>query len=188
MTASDNRTRADNQQERLVKIGWVVGFVDGEGCFSIGFVKQPDRDNRRGYITGYQIFHEFAVTQGQSSLPALEDLQKFFGIGKIYVNKRYDNHKEHLYRYVVRKREDLFEVIIPFFQNYRLKTSKAKDFDKFSQCMEIVNQGRHVKHDGMLEIAQLVETMNHKKSKQDLIRILRDYMSDPAPVLGAGKI
>src|SRR2546427_13054721 len=26
-----------NQQERLVTIGWVIGFVDGEGCFSIGF-------------------------------------------------------------------------------------------------------------------------------------------------------
>jgi hypothetical protein len=33
-------TKADNQQERL--IGWITGFVDGEGCFSIGFVKQTN--------------------------------------------------------------------------------------------------------------------------------------------------
>jgi beta-lactamase class D len=51
-------TGADNQQERLVKIGWVVGFVDGEGCFSIGFVRQADRTGRRGYTTGYQVTHE----------------------------------------------------------------------------------------------------------------------------------
>jgi hypothetical protein len=31
--SSDKSSAADNQQERLIKIGWIVGFVDGEGCF-----------------------------------------------------------------------------------------------------------------------------------------------------------
>ena len=42
----DNLWSADNQQERLVRIGWTLGFVDGEGCFSIGFVRQPGRTDR----------------------------------------------------------------------------------------------------------------------------------------------
>ena len=29
--SSENLSDADNQQERLIKIGWIVGFVDGEG-------------------------------------------------------------------------------------------------------------------------------------------------------------
>src|SRR3990167_5913217 len=103
---SDNVTHAGNQQERLIKIGWIVGFVDGEGCFSLGLVKQHNRKEkdriRKGYKTGYQVFHEFAVTQGESSLLILQELQKFFGIGNVYINTRYDNHKENLYRYVVR--------------------------------------------------------------------------------------
>ena len=60
----DNPTSAGNQQERLIQLGWVIGFVDGEGCFSLGFVRQPCRAERKGYKTGYQVFHEFAVTQG----------------------------------------------------------------------------------------------------------------------------
>ena len=56
----DNVMGADNQQERLIKLGWVIGFVDGEGCFSIGFIRQPDRRRRKGYKTGYQVAHEFA--------------------------------------------------------------------------------------------------------------------------------
>ena len=28
---SNNVFRAENQQERLIKIGWILGFVDGEG-------------------------------------------------------------------------------------------------------------------------------------------------------------
>ena len=104
---SNNVSQAENQQERLIQIGWILGFVDGEGCFSINFIKQPERKEvnriRRGYRLGYQVAHEFAVTQGEKSLESLQMLHKYFGVGNIYINKRYDNHKEHLYRYVVRK-------------------------------------------------------------------------------------
>jgi hypothetical protein len=96
---------AGNQQERLIQIGWVIGFVDGEGCFSIGFVRQPDRNGRKGYKTGYQVAHEFAVTQGARSVSCLHELRDFFDVGGVVANWRYDNHKEHLYRYVVRARQ-----------------------------------------------------------------------------------
>src|SRR5215471_6935594 len=118
---SDNLWSADNQQERLVRIGWILGFVDGEGCFSIGFVRQPGRTDRRGYKTGYQVSHEFAVTQGAKSIECLRELQEFFGVGQVLINQRYDNHTEHLYRYVVRRRTDLLDTVIPFFQQYPLR-------------------------------------------------------------------
>ena|ERR1700722_3008771 len=66
--SSDNSSAAENQQERLIKIGWITGYVDGEGCFSINFIRQPHRQHRRGYKTGFQVAHEFAVTQGASSV------------------------------------------------------------------------------------------------------------------------
>jgi len=126
---SENFSGADNQQERLINIGWTIGFVDGEGCFSISFIQQPDRSQRKGYRTGFQVSHEFAVTQGERSLDCLQSLQSFFGVGQVIINKRHDNHKEHLYRYVVRKRGELLGVIIPFFQKHRLRTSKQNDFE-----------------------------------------------------------
>src|SRR5205814_2780687 len=86
---SDNVTGAENQQERLIEFrGWVTGFVDGEGCFSIGLVRQPDRTTRRGYRAGYQVFHRFVVTQGVKSAGCLEDLRDFFGVGRLFVNQR----------------------------------------------------------------------------------------------------
>lgn len=91
LSMSDKASHAGNQQERLM-IGWIVGFVDGEGCFSLGFVKQSDKKEkqriRRGYKTGYQIFYEFAVTQGESSLQGLQQLRDFFQVGALYPNKR----------------------------------------------------------------------------------------------------
>lgn len=175
----ENTTRADNQQERLMKIGWITGFVDGEGCFSVGFIRQPDRKDktriRRGYSTGYQVFHEFAVTQGAKSIESLRLLQQSFGIGNLYANTRYDNHKESLYRYVVRKKEDLMRVIIPFFRKYPLRTAKRTDFEKFVRCLDLVDMERHLTVDGIVEIAQIAATMNRQKPRESLIRILRDH-------------
>jgi LAGLIDADG endonuclease len=167
---------AENQQERLIESrGWVIGFVDGEGCFSIGFVQQPNRTNRRGYKTGLQVMPRFVVTQSASSLRALEELQEFFGCGRMFVNRRHDNHKEHLCQYIVARRADLMERIIPFFRQHPLRTAKQDDFEKFAKCMELVQSGRHVTPAGLLEIVRIAETMNRRKPRHELIRILRDH-------------
>ena len=55
---------ADNQQERLRTVGWIVGFVDGEGCFSVTIQKATT-------ATGWQVFPEFVVTQGRKKLASL---------------------------------------------------------------------------------------------------------------------
>ena len=54
---SDNVTSADNQQERLSFSNWIVGFVDGEGCFSVSIFKNRTSKN------GYQVMPEFVVTK-----------------------------------------------------------------------------------------------------------------------------
>lgn len=38
---SKNVPKADNQQERQKLIGWIIGFIDGEGCFSVSINKNP---------------------------------------------------------------------------------------------------------------------------------------------------
>jgi len=69
----------DNQQERLNELAnWIRGFVDGEGCFGISFIAQPDIfdskrpfGRRKSYKTGYQVGHYFSVVQGEKSISAL---------------------------------------------------------------------------------------------------------------------
>jgi hypothetical protein len=174
-SSSDNPLDADNQQERLIKIGWITGFVDGEGCFSINFIRQPDRENRKGYKTGFQVAHEFAVTQGAKSVGCLYSLMEFFGVGGVYINRRYDNHKEHVYRYCVRKRSDLVLKIVPFFRQYPLRTSKQGDFLKFAECLRLMEANAHLTPQGLIGMVKIAETMNHCKPRTEIIRILRDY-------------
>jgi hypothetical protein len=174
----DNPTSAGNQQERLIDLGWVIGFVDGEGCFSLGFVRQPNRTNRKGYKTGYQVAHEFAVTQGARSIACLHKLREFFRVGQVLANKRYDNHKEHLHRFVVRRRIELLGVVIPFFRQYPMRSSKQQDFEKFAQCVEQIETGRHLTREGLAAIAEIAQTMNRQKPRRELISFLRDRTPD----------
>ena len=174
----DNPVGAENQQERPITADWIAGFVDGEGCFSIGFVKQPDRAGRRGYRSGYQLFHRFVVTQGERSRGCLEEIQSFLGVGRVYLNRRNDNHKEHLCQYIVGRRSDLLETVIPFFHEHQLRTAKREDFEKFERCMALVQADAHLTSDGLIAIAEIAQTMNHRKSRQQLIGILRGHTPD----------
>ena|SRR3989344_3727786 len=157
-------TTADNQQERLRFIGWIIGFTDGEGCFTVSIFRNNTTKS------GYQVFPEFVITQGEKSRNALEKIQKFFQCGKIYINRRYDNHREHIYRYCVRSLVDLQNVIIPFFQNNKLVTGKKKDFEYFVQAVRLIGHKKHLTQKGLSRIAILKSKLNRK--------ILRDYTSD----------
>ena len=150
---------ADNQQERL-EINWIVGFTDGEGCFSISIFKNTTS------TLGWQVFPEFSITQGAKSLKTLEKIQQFFNCGKIFVNHRHDNHKEDLYRYCVRSVKDLQNIVIPFFEKHRLQTAKQQDFRLFVQAVGLIIQRKHLSSNGLKIIAQIASNMNRKtKSK-----------------------
>jgi hypothetical protein len=172
---SDNLGGAENQQERLREEGWVIGFVDGEGCFSIGLVRQRGGPRRCGYKTGYQVSHELAVTQGAQSVSCLYELRSFFGIGQVLQNKRYDNHKEHLYRYTVRRRSELMNVIIPFFREHPMHSTKQRNFEKFARCVEMMDAGHHLSFEGLADIVEIMQTMNRQKPRTELLRILRGH-------------
>jgi hypothetical protein len=165
---SENPTGAENQQERLKNLGWVVGFVDGEGCFSVPIYRCKVMTLR------WQVRPEFAVTQGASSRSVLEDLVPFFGCGKVYANRRHDNHREHMSRYCVRRFADLRDVIVPFFQTNRLRTSKRENFEKFAEVIRLMELRRHLTIPGIIEIAEITQTMNHRKPSE-VLRILRDH-------------
>ena len=160
--SSHNPSGAVNQQERPGFEQWVVGFVDGEGCFSISVVRNA------GCRLGWQVQHEFSVTQAAPSRSALETLQQYFRCGRIIENRRRDNHREPLLRYSVKARPDLVERIIPFFEEHPLITAKQSDFESFRYVVAMMCAGRHLRREGLAEIAHITETMNRKQRSRFL--------------------
>lgn len=176
--SSDNVCGAENQQERLWANGWVVGFVDGEGCFSCPIYRCSTM------TLGWQVRPEFAVVQGASSRDVLEELGSFFGCGKVYRNRRHDNHREDLFRYCVQRIGDLRSIIVPYFNEYPLRTSKRHNFEKFAQIIDLMSLRKHLSVTGVIEIAEIAQTMNHRKPSEAL-RILRDHTPTPLPIFKA---
>jgi hypothetical protein len=88
---------------------WVVGFVDGDGCFKVIKAK-----------TG--IRYCFVVSQDKRSIDVLYALKAKFGCG--FVNRAGGN----MYEYRVAKQEHLKNIILPFFEKNPLHTEKIKDF------------------------------------------------------------
>lgn len=157
---SKNALGSSNQQERLEQIGWIVGFVDGEGCFTISLHKNPTTS------LGLQIMPEFVLSQGQKSLSVLKMVKDYFNCGRISVNYRHDNHREDLYRFCVKSQKELRDKIIPFFKEHKLKTSKKNDFEIFSEVLELMREKQHLNNKGIIKIIKLIEAMNTKKKRQ----------------------
>ena len=155
--SSKNVTGADNQQERLSMGYWISGFTDGEGCFTISVIRNATTR------FGKQIFPEFVITQGAKSLKALQKIEKFFSCGSIVLNKRYDNHNEDLYRYCVRSIQDLHSIIVPFFDEFSLRTYKRNDFLIFKEVIAMMIQKKHLTKKGWDKILKLSSLTNRRK-------------------------
>jgi LAGLIDADG endonuclease len=127
---------------------WVVGFVDGEGCFFVGINPQPEM------TSGFQVLPEFTVVQHQRDIQLLYALKKFFGCGVVRTN-----HAERM-AYRVRSLDHLNEKIVPFFEKHPLKSKKRVDFAKFRRVLQLMTRGEHLATEGIDTIRAIAAKMN----------------------------
>ncbi len=113
-------------------IYYLLGFVDGEGCFCIAIKKQKSAKMR--WVLD-PIFH---VTQLAKHKDILYELQRVMGCG--IVIKKYG--QEGTMQFVVQSRRDLVGKVIPFFKKYPLIVKK-KDFEIFAEVVESLDKHGH---------------------------------------------
>lgn len=142
---------------------YITGFVDGEGCFSISF------NYRKALKTGIEIRPSFSISQNVRNLSTLEEIQKYFGVGKIRFSK-----SDNTYKYEVRSLADLCKVIIPHFVRYPLRTSKKFDFDTFCRICSQMNAKRTDQLSNLRSIIEQTYLMNpsgkRKLKQEELLR------------------
>ena len=139
--------RSVSSQHRL-EAQWIVGFVDGEGCFYVGINPQPEMK------TGQQVLPEFTVVQHERDVQILYALKSFFGCGVV---RR--NHADRM-AYRVRDAKHLRERIIPFFEKHSLKTKKKLDFIIFRKVLIMMQRGEHLTPEGVEQIRTMASKMN----------------------------
>lgn len=130
---------------------WIVGFVDGEGCFRASIIKNATMQ------MGYQIQMEFIVTQHKRDVQVLYALKKFFQCGQVSVLK--NKEATNCYRFRVRKFDHLLEIIIPFFEQHHLKTKKTIEFKRFRKLCLLLKEKTHLTPKGFEKCIGLAKTI-----------------------------
>jgi LAGLIDADG endonuclease len=132
---------------------WIVGFVDGEGCFHVSVNPHAEMS------VGYQVLPEFTVVQHERDVQILHALKAHFGCGVVR-----KNHADRM-AYRVRDKEHLLQKIVPFFMAHPLKTKKRVDFLKFREVLLLMEKNAHLGLDGVNEIRAIASQMNRGVSR-----------------------
>ena len=146
---------ADNQQERFPKNRenlkyYLVGFADGEGCFSVTICKSKFARLR------WKIDPLFQVYQHKDNSRILHEYIKVLKCG--YVSEKGGNPICHVY--CVDSIKDLTQKVIPFFKKYPLIGEKYDNFLLFEKIVIGISKKEHLKKDGLIRLAKLAFQMN----------------------------
>jgi hypothetical protein len=175
--SSDNPTGADNQQETnrpSVQLDpmWLVGFVDGEGCFSVSVHRNPLVRRTRGW----QLQAAFQVYQHERYRSTLEAVGTFFGCGGIHRK----SPTSSVLTYSVWALVDLEKKVLPFFEQHPLVV-KAGDFLRFADIVRAMRRKEHLTSDGFERIVRSAFAMNlHGKQRARTLEEVLEGSSETA--------
>ena len=174
--SSDNPTGGDNQQETespgsRLDPHWVVGFVDGEGCFSVSVHRNPVVHQARRW----QLQPSFQVTQHDARRAVLEELALFFGTGRISAK----GPNSRVSTFAVYGLRAMGERILPFFELHPLVV-KDDDFRAFAHIVRAIQRKEHLHPDGFERLVRLAYGMNAagKQRTRTLEEILDEGSSE----------
>lgn len=136
---------------------YIVGFVEGEGCFSITISKHKTKK------LGKDPRLIFEIELRGDDRPILEQIQTYFGCGRIFIlNYSRYGWMPHV-KYAVKSTKEILKIIIPFFLRFPLKGKKMKDFKKFCQAAEMFKKKQHLTEEGLKSLYRIREGMNKRR-------------------------
>ena len=94
--------------------------------------------------------------------------RELFRCGSLIESHARDNHRESLLRFSVKRRSDLVDIVIPFFEQHPLLTAKRQDFERFAFILQLMQRGAHLEHEGLRSIAEITEVMNRRQRSRYL--------------------
>ena len=135
----------------LINPYWIVGFIDGEGCFHVSVSK-----NKSSKL-GYQVTLEFSITQHIRDRKLMEKFIEFFGCGYVV------NDTPMKLQYRIRDRKQLSENLFPFIDQNSLLTVKSLDYFDFKHVHSMLENKLHLTPQGLDEIRVIQARMNRNR-------------------------
>jgi hypothetical protein len=140
-----------------------VGFVDGEGSFSISIGKDTD------YKRGVQVRAEFEIELRADDQEILERILVTIGCGKIY-DCSYDRYGWYPHsKYKITGAKDMIDYLFPFFDRYPLQAKKAKVYKLFKKVVLMYRKKEHLTDIGYKKVVVLRDKMRLMGRKHNFL-------------------
>ena len=160
-----------NVNEIPSRIGYyLAGFADGEGSFNVSFRPRMD------YRMPWKVSMCFNISQRDKVILAL--FKRHLKCGTM--RQRQDG----VWYYEVNNLTAIIENVIPCFKKFGfLSAKKKRDFQKFMQITALINSGRHLQREGILEILRIRADMNDGgKRRYTEAEILSKFEASPETI------
>lgn len=128
---------------------WLAGFTDGEGSFRISVQKT------KTYNQSTIVALLYSIGQHSRDAELLKGLIEYLGCGQHYPRSDCEFGEYH-----VKKRDDIIDKIIPFFDKYPLQGVKSLDYADFKRGVAIIKAKGHLTKDGLDQIKKIKAGMN----------------------------
>jgi len=126
---------------------YLAGFTDGEGSFNVSFRKRGD------YAMPWKVSLCFNVSQRDRVVLTL--FMEHLKCGTMRTRS------DGVWYYEVNTFTAIVENVIPFFDRFGfLSAKKRRDFAKFKQIAQLIQEGRHLSREGIDEILAIRRDMN----------------------------
>ena len=140
-------TLTNNSVNNTIKLWFITGFIDAEGCFQIS-IRQDKK-----YKTNWRISLTFQIKLHVKDIALLNNIKNTKGVGTITLH---NNDTANFNVYSINE----LQVIIDHCVKYPLITQKHSDFLLFKQAFEIIKRGDHLTEKGLLEIVGLKSALH----------------------------
>lgn len=135
---------------------WIVGFTDGEGCFTLS--RNQNLEAPRRYTTQC----EFVITQSKEDLALLHALRTHFGCGTVQEG----GEASTVAYFRIRSVAQLATVVLPFFDQHPLRSRKQQEYLTFRKVVlrEHTRRLAHESHSvaSLLAFAEDARTRNRR--------------------------
>ena len=161
-----NRLRSDftRPKDKEIKITpyWLLGFIEGEGCFSI---------NRRN---NFRL--DFSISQSSTNLELMQNIKIYLenlagvartdgylgAIGISAVRSNNPNHQSTT-RIETTRIPFITNILIPFLESLTWRTKKRLDFQDWKNILMLKEQGHHMSEQGVKLIDLILSQMNNNR-------------------------
>ena len=138
---------------------WLAGFTSAEGCFSVYYSQSSS------HKFGRQVALWFSLSQHSRDTKLMKSLVQYFDCGRYqdWSTRNSGEFRVHLF-------SDVFNKIIPFFQEYPIIGVKNLDYLEFCKVAKLMKEGCHLTEEGLNEIKLIKNGMN-KGRMENLIQL-----------------